>query len=98
VAGFGLTGGDDGTACMPSRFEVRAFDEAAQAQDVLRTAATPEHAGLFEPSPDDALATGFDHAAANEVSLLPEVSVAGALGVGDEVGDFAAYGFLFFFS
>jgi hypothetical protein len=74
---------------MPSGVEVWAFDEATQAQNILPASAAPEHAGLFETLPDYGFATGFDHATANEVSLLSEVAVAGALGVGREVGNFA---------
>ena len=91
-----MAGGDDRAAGLPGGLEVRAFDEASQAQDVLSAVAAPEHAGLFEPPPDDALASGFDHTAANEVSLLPEVSVTGALGVGGKVGDFAPCDVLLF--
>jgi len=91
-----LAHGDDWAAGLPGGVKMWAFDEATQAQDVLRAAAAPEHARLFEALPDDALASGLDHAAANEVSLLSEVSVAGALGVGGEVGDFAPCNVLLF--
>ena len=73
---------------------MRAFEQASELKDVLRASLTPEHAGLFEAAPDDRFASGFDHAAAYEVSLAAKVSVTGALDMGGEVGDLAARGFL----
>jgi hypothetical protein len=94
AAGFGLAGGEDGATGLPSGVKVWAFEQAAELQDVLRARLAPEHARLLEASANDGLASGFDHAAANEVSLAAEVTVAGALKVGGEVGDLAARGFL----
>ena len=94
MAGFGLASGDNGPSGLPGGLEVRAFKQAPKLQDVLRTCLTPEHARLLEASADDGLAAGFDHAAADEVSLAAEVAVAGPLDVGGEVGDLAPHGFL----
>ncbi len=71
-----------------------AFEQASKLQDVFRACLTPEHAGSFEAATDDRLASGFDYAASNEVSLAAEVAVAGALNVGGEVGNLPACGFL----
>ena len=92
----GLAGGEDGSAGLPSGFEVRAFEQAAEVQDLLRAGLAPEPARLLEPPPDDRLAASLDHAAADEVSLLAEMAVAGALAVGREVGDFPLRGLLSF--
>ena len=73
---------------------MRAFEQAAKLQDVLRACLPPEHAGLFVATPDDSLASSFDHAATEEVALAAEVAVTRALNVGREVGDLAARGFL----
>ena len=59
-------------------------------QDVFRACLTPEHAGLLEAPANDGLASGFNHAAADEVSLAAKIAVAGALDVGGEVGDLAS--------
>ena len=79
---------------MTTVFEVGAFKQAAELQDVLGTGLAPEHARLFEPPPEDFLASGFDHAAAYEVTLLAKIAVTSALDVGGEVGDLAAHDFL----
>ena len=89
-----MAGGEDWAAGLPGGFEVRAFEQAAELQDVLGAGLAPEHARLLETPPDDCLASGFDHAAADEVSLAAEVAVAGPLDVGGEVGDLAPRGFL----
>ena len=93
MAGFGLASDEDGATGLPGGFEVRTFEQATKLQDVLRASLAPEHAGLLEAASDDGLASGFDHAASNEVSLAAEVAVAGAPDVGGEVGDLALRGF-----
>ena len=80
---------EEGKAGIPDLAEARTEDDAAQAQKIIAPAVAPEHARLFEPAANDALASGFDHAAADEVALLAKVPVAGALGVGMEAGDLA---------
>ena len=94
MAVFGLASGEDEPSSLPCGLEMRAFKQATELQDVLRIGLTPEHTRLLEASANDGLASGFDHAAANEVSMLAEVAVAGALDVGGEVCDLASRVFL----
>ena len=89
-----MASGEDGAAGLPGGVKVWAFEQTTKLKDVLRACLTPEHAGLFEAAPDDRFASGFDHAAANEVSLAAEVAVTGALNMGGEVGNLATRGFL----
>ena len=43
-----------------------------QRNDGVGSAYGPEYAGLLEADADDGLATGFDHAGANEEPLFPK--------------------------
>ncbi len=89
--------GEDWASGLPGGFEVGAFKQAAKLQDVFRAFLTPEHARLLETPTNDGLASGFNHATADEVSLAAEVAVAGALNVGGEVSDFPPRVFLALF-
>ena len=51
---------------FPEVLQASAAMKAAKREDVFGSGLRPEHAGLFEPAPDDALASGLDHAATNK--------------------------------
>ena len=62
ASGFGGCSGEEDAAGFPSVLEVRACNQAAQAQDDFGSGFAPEHAGLFESAPDDGFAPHLDGA------------------------------------
>jgi len=54
---------------------------AAESDDGVGAADSPEHTGLFEAAPDDGFAAGFYHSGADEQVLTLKLGIAHALGV-----------------
>src|SRR6516225_11405454 len=77
-----------GTAVLPVSFKPVVEVSAAQRQDGVGAADSPEHAGLLEARADDGFAAGLDNAGTNEQMLAAELGVAHTLGVFLEVVGF----------
>ncbi len=60
---------------FPEVVPLSAGADAPQSQDVFGAGFRPEHPGLFAAGAHDAFAAGFNHARANEVSVLAERAV-----------------------
>jgi hypothetical protein len=93
ASGLGSLLIEDGDAGFPGLFEVGAFDEAAQANEVFATSLTPKHTGLLHAPSDDGFASCLHHTAANEPALAAEVAVASAWLLVEEVVDLTPGGF-----
>jgi len=72
---------------LPEVFKSIRLDAAPEGDDVICALDGPEHAGVFEALSDDALASGFDDAGAEEEALFFELLVAHGVGVFLEVPD-----------
>src|SRR5438046_6390758 len=63
---------------------------ATEGNDGVGSAHGPEHARLFEPSPNDRFAPGFDHTGADEQFLPAKLEIAHAFGIRLKIVRFGA--------
>ena len=70
-----------GQECLPVVFELAIEMAAAEGDNSVGPAHSPEHAGLLEPGADYGLASGFDDARAEKQVLAAKLGVAHALGI-----------------
>jgi len=79
-----------GTPVLPIILKLSVEMAAAEGNDSIGPADSPEHAGLLEPGTDYGLAPGFDDAGANKQVLVTKLGVAHAFGISLKVGGFDA--------